>query len=86
MHQVDSRARSAWREGWLTYSRTPLAEVVADLKRYYPGQIVLLNSQLGARRISGSFPSQDPQAVLDSLQGVLGFEQHQVLGRLIVLR
>ena len=86
VHQVDSRARSAWRTGWLTYSRTPLAEVVADLKRYYPGQIMLLNSQLGARRISGSFPSQDPQAVLDSLQGVLGFEQHQVLGRLIVLR
>jgi hypothetical protein len=24
--------------------------------------------------------------VLNSLQGVLGFEQHQVLGRLIILR
>ena len=58
---------------------------MADLKRYYPGQIVLLNSKLGTRRISGSFPSKDPQAVLNSLQGVLGFEQHSVFG-LIVLR
>ena len=85
VHHVDSQARLGWRSGWLSYSRAPLADVVADLKRYYPGQIVLLNSQLGARKISGSFPSQDPQAVLNSLQGVLGFEQHNVLG-LIVLR
>ena len=61
-------------------------DVVADLKRYFPGQIVLLNTELGQRRISGSFPSHDPQAVLNSLQGVLGFEQHTVVGRLIVLR
>jgi len=85
VHPVDSQARLGWRTGWLTYSRAPMADVVADLKRYYPGQIVLLNAQLGTRRISGSFPSQDPQAVLNSLQGVLGFEQHSVFG-LIVLR
>ena len=85
VHRVDSQSRLAWRTGWLTYANTPLAEVVADLKRYYSGNIVLLNSQLGTRRISGSFPSHDPQAVLNSLQGVLGFEQHRVFG-LIVLR
>lgn len=85
VHRVDSQARLAWRTGWLTYAKTPLAQVVADLQRYYPGQIVLLNRSLGERRISGSFPSQNPQAVLDSLQGVLGFEQHRLFG-LIVLR
>ncbi|MGY3084367.1 FecR family protein [Pseudomonas fragi] len=85
VHHVDSQARLGWRSGWLSYYKTPLVDVVADLKRYYPGQIVLLNSELGVRKISGSFPSQDPQAVLNSLQGVLGFEQHNVLG-LIVLR
>ncbi|WP_170942648.1 FecR family protein [Pseudomonas lundensis] len=83
---VDSNARLGWRSGWLTYSKTPLADVVADLRRYFPGQIVLLNSELANRRISGSFPSHDPRAVLNSLQGVLGFEQHTVFGRVIVLR
>ena len=85
VHRVDSQAQLGWRSGWLTYYKTPLVDVVADLKRYYPGQIVLLNSQLGTRRISGSFPSQDPQAVINSLQGVLGFEQQSMFG-LIVLR
>ncbi|MHC8348937.1 FecR family protein [Pseudomonas sp. RT4P38] len=86
LHSVDSEAQLAWRQGWLNYYKATLADVVQDLERYYPGRIVLLNDELAARRVSGSFPSKDPQAVLSSLQGVLGFEQRQVLGHLIILR
>jgi transmembrane sensor len=86
LHAVDSEAQLAWRQGWLTYYKSTLADVVEDLRRYYPGRIVLLNDELAARKVSGSFPSKDPHAVLNSLQGVMGFEQHQVLGHLIILR
>ena len=86
LHAVDSEAQLAWRQGWLTYYKSTLADVVEDLRRYYPGRIVLLNDELAARKVSGSFPSKDPQAVLNSLQGVLGFEQHRLLGQLIILR
>ncbi|MCU1749918.1 FecR family protein [Pseudomonas sp. 6D_7.1_Bac1] len=86
LHAVDSEAQLAWRQGWLNYYKLPLADVVKDLGRHYPGRIIVLNDDLAARRISGSFPSKDPQAVLDSLQGVLGFEQHNLLGRMIILR
>ena len=47
---------------------------------------MLINDEMGAKRVSGSFPSKDPLAVLSALQAVLGFEQHAVLGRMIVLR
>jgi len=86
LHAVDSESRLAWRDGWLNYYKAPLAEVVRDLRRYYPGRILLLNDDLGNRRVSGSFPSKDPQSVISALQAVLGFEQHTVLGRVIVLR
>jgi transmembrane sensor len=86
LHAVDSEAQLAWRQGWLNYYKAPLADVVQDLGRYYPGRILLLNDELGKRRVSGSFASKNPQAVLSSLQGVMGFEQHQVLGHLIILR
>ncbi|MGE8152857.1 FecR family protein [Pseudomonas vancouverensis] len=86
LHAVDSEAQLAWRQGWLNYYKATLADVVNDLGRYYPGRIVLLNDELAMRRVSGSFPSRNPQAVLSSLQGVMGFEQHQVLGHLIILR
>ncbi|AZE93194.1 Iron siderophore sensor protein [Pseudomonas orientalis] len=86
LQSVDSESRLAWREGWLNYYRAPLADVVRDLGRYYPGRILLLNDEVGAKRVSGSFPSNDPAAVLKALQAVLGFEQHTLLGRVIVLR
>ena len=85
-HAVDSEAQLAWRQGWLNYYKATLAEVVQDLGRYYPGRIVLLNDELAARRVSGSFPSKDPHAVLSSLQGLVGFEQTEVMGHLIILR
>ncbi|KRP41999.1 FecR family protein [Pseudomonas poae] len=86
LHAVDSESRLAWREGWLNYYQAPLADVINDLGRYYPGRILLLNEKMGARRVSGSFPSKDPAAVLTALQAVLGFEQHSLLGRVIVVR
>jgi transmembrane sensor len=85
LHAVDSEAQLAWRQGWLNYYKATLAEVVEDMRRYYPGRIVLLDDELAKRRVSGSFPSKDPVAVLRSLQGVMGFEQH-TLGNLIILR
>ncbi|PMX16292.1 MULTISPECIES: FecR family protein [unclassified Pseudomonas] len=86
LHAVDSESRLAWRDGWLNYYKAPLADGLKDLGRYYPGRIVLLNDEMGAKRVSGSFPSKDPQAVLNALQAVLGFEQHSLLGRMIVVR
>jgi len=83
---VDSESQLAWRQGWLNYYRTPLADVIEDLSRYYPGRIVLLNNQLATKRISGSFPSHDPEAVLAGLKSVVGFEQTELFGRVIVLR
>ncbi|MFF7706766.1 FecR domain-containing protein [Pseudomonas sp. NPDC007930] len=83
--KVDSAAWLAWRDGWLNYYQAPFAQVVSDLAVHYPGRILLLGDGLGQRTLSGSFPSQNPQAVIDSLQKVLGFEQSRFMG-LIVLR
>lgn len=83
---IDPQSQLAWRDGWLNYYRTPLADVIEDLSRYYPGRIVLLNPQLGEKRISGSFPSKDPEAVLAALKSVVGFEKYSVMGRVIVVR
>lgn len=83
---VDSENELAWRQGWLNYYRTPLAQVIDDLSRYYPGRIVVLNDRLAAKTVSGSFPSKDPLAVLAALKSVVGFEQYEALGRVIVIR
>lgn len=86
LSSVDSDSRLAWRQGWLNYYQAPLAEVVADLGRYYPGRIVMLDGELGQRKVSGSFPVDEPLAALDSLGKVLGFSRQTLLGRLTVIR
>lgn len=83
---ADAQAALAWRQGWLTFYRAPLGEVLERLGTYYPGRIVLLDSALAQRRVSGSFRSADPQAALDSLQAVVGFRQQALLGRFVLIR
>ncbi|MDR6712696.1 transmembrane sensor [Pseudomonas hunanensis] len=83
---VDSDSRLAWRQGWLNYYQVPLAQVVEELRRYYPGRIVLLDAELGQRKVSGSFPVAEPLVALDSLGKVMGFSRNTVFGRLTLLR
>ncbi|WEJ20878.1 FecR domain-containing protein [Pseudomonas sp. SD17-1] len=83
---VDSENRLAWRQGWLNYYQAPLAQVVDDLARHYPGRIVLLDDALAARTVSGSFPAADPLAALDALGAVAGFQRKTLLGRVTLLR
>ncbi|MNI85169.1 fec operon regulator FecR [compost metagenome] len=83
---MDSDSRLAWRQGWVNYYQVPLAQVVEDLGRYYPGRIVLLDGELGQRKVSGSFPVREPLAALDSMGKVMGFSRQTVLGRLTVIR
>ncbi|MFV3367318.1 FecR family protein [Pseudomonas sp. NY15435] len=83
---ADAQAALAWRQGWLTFYRAPLGEVLERLGTYYPGRIVLLDQELALRRVSGSFRSAEPQAALDSLQAVVGFHQQPLLGRFVLIR
>lgn len=82
---VDSSAALAWRQGWLAFYQAPLGEVLERLGNYYPGRILLLDADLAARRVTGSFPSADPRAALNSLQAVIGFQQRELFGRVIVV-
>lgn len=86
LHGVDSDSALAWRQGWLNYYQVPLAQVVDDLQRYYPGRILLLDEPLAQRRVSGSFPLHEPLQALASLGKVVGFTPTTLLGRVTVLR
>jgi len=82
---VDSAAALAWRQGWLSFYHAPLGEVLERLGDYYPGRILLLDGELAARRVTLSFPSDEPLAALDSLQAVLGFQRRELFGRVILI-
>jgi len=54
----------SWRRGRLVIEDAPLAEGIDQLRRYYPGTIVLTSSKLGQRRVTGVFDADDPEEAL----------------------
>ncbi|WP_194791596.1 FecR family protein [Pseudomonas sp. UFMG81] len=55
----------AWREQLLVFRDVPLAQVIDEINRYRPGMLVLLNPNLGRRKVQARF-------TLAQLPGVAG--------------
>jgi transmembrane sensor len=85
LQSVDPQQAFAWRDGRLSFRRVPLADALAVLQRYYPQRIVLLDSHLGTRPVSGEFSNQDPLVVLAAFQAVLGFSQQRLPGGTLLI-
>lgn len=51
-----------WSDKRLTAVDRPLSQVVADLRRYYDGQVLLTDAGLGERSVTGIFDMTDPLA------------------------
>ncbi|KPA92047.1 FecR family protein [Pseudomonas asplenii] len=60
---VDPTAVIAWRNRMLVFNDATLATVISEINRYRPGMLVLLNSELGKRKVQARFS-------LDQLAGV----------------
>ncbi|WP_434557397.1 FecR family protein [Pseudomonas sp. Z4-20] len=51
----DTQQVMAWREQMLVFNDAPLASVIDEINRYRPGMIVLMNAQLGQRKVQARF-------------------------------
>jgi transmembrane sensor len=52
---VDPVQATAWQNGLLIVHDWQMSRVVDEINRYRPGQIVIMNSKLGRRKITGTF-------------------------------
>ncbi|MEN2991184.1 FecR domain-containing protein [Tistrella sp. BH-R2-4] len=75
---ADVSRAMAWRQGRLVFDRQPLSEVVAVLQRHQHGRIMILNDDLAARRVSGVFHGDDPEAALRAITDELGATRRTV--------
>jgi len=86
LQSVNPQQAFGWRDGHVSFRRQPLADALAVVQRYYPGRIVLLNAELGARPVSGDFTSNDPQVMLAAFQGLLGYSAQRLPGGTLIIR
>lgn len=75
------RERLAWRSPRLEFTRTPLAEAVGLLNRHAPAaaaRLVIADSTVGAKRISGVFRADNTEAFVLLLEGAFNVRAERV--------
>lgn len=78
-------AVASWRQGYLSYEDATLAEVVADARRYYNGDIILASRDLGSLKVTASFRADQIGRFMQTLPEILPV-QTRVNGSEIVLQ
>jgi transmembrane sensor len=56
-----------WRDGKLSAVKVPLSEVVAELRRYHKGWILIADDRLGAEPITGLYDLKTPDLALRAM-------------------
>lgn len=88
LHAVGrSDSLALWRDGYLQFDGLPLQEAIAQINRYRPGRVILLNQAFADKRVSGLFRLDALDQAIASLKAAV--PQLQTIGitpYLVVLR
>lgn len=76
---------AAWRQGLLVFEATPLIEVVEQLNRYRSSPIILANSAMGQRSVSGVFYTDQIDPAITQLQQLLDLHIRSLPGGVVVM-
>ena len=82
---VDTETVVAWREQVLVFNNATLATVVDEINRYRPGMLVLLNKELGQRRVQARFSLQQLAGVALLIRDAYGAKCTQLPGGVVLL-
>lgn len=82
---VDPEIVSAWQRGILIFRFTPLDDVVAEINRYRPGKIIVLNATLGRTLVSGRFKIDNLNEALMRVEQVFGAKVRSMPGGVVLL-
>lgn len=82
--KIDQSKDLAWVQGRLIFDNCPLSEVLAELRRYYPGWIVNANTRLDQVAVTGNYRLDNPIDVVRSLAQITSARLHE-LPALVIL-
>lgn len=82
---VNLKEAQAWRGHRLIFKEAPLQLVAAELDRYRPGKIVIVNPKLGQHRVTGVFDPLEPETALALIKNSLHLTGYRLPGNLVLL-
>ncbi len=86
MAPADIASQLGWRQDRLFFQEAPLREVVADLDRYRPGRILILDDDLADLPVTGFFHAGQTEAALQTIEATLPVRLSRLTDRLVVIR
>jgi transmembrane sensor len=84
--RVDTARSLAWLEGRISFHDQPLAKVLDDIRRYYPGRIFVLRPGVEQIAVSGNYRLDRPALIVESLAEAAGATMTTLPGGVIILR
>ncbi|MHC8339688.1 FecR family protein [Pseudomonas sp. HLT2-19-2] len=82
---VDTSAVIAWRQQVLVFNDATLATVIDEINRYRPGMLLLLNSELGKRKVQARFSLDQLAGVALLIRDAYGVKCTELPGGVVVL-
>lgn len=82
---IDPTEVIGWRKGLLVFRDEPLERVLDEVNRYWRGRIVLLNGDLGRRRVSIRIELARVEEVISYVRIVMGAHVRTLPGGVVVL-
>lgn len=76
---------AGWSGNKLISIDRPLSEVIADVRRYYSGTVILTGTTLGNASVTGSYDMSDPAAALVNIVGPHGGRVRQISPWLLIV-
>ena len=86
LQEVELGRQLSWREGFLVFNAQPLSQVVAEVERYTPITIKILDEDLNALRIGGRFKIGEMDAMFDVFESSFGITVDRVDGKNVHLK
>ncbi|MCY1174373.1 hypothetical protein D9M73_145730 [compost metagenome] len=82
---VDPAVLTAWQTGTLIFRDMPLRDVVNEINRYRSGKVLLSNSRLASRTLSGTYYVSRLDDFFSQAELALGVKIFRLPGNVIVL-
>ncbi len=82
---VDTATVIAWRQQILVFNDATLSSVIDEINRYRPGMLLLLNSELGKRKVQARFSLDQLAGVALLIRDAYGVKCTELPGGVVVL-
>ncbi len=76
---------SAWQQGKLIFDGTPVAQVIAEINRYRPNRIILMNDQIGRRLLTARVATAETDKIVVQIVHIFGANARTLPGGIVVL-